>query len=51
MIQVTDTDTGEVRLFQGKMMVAPNGVIFIKQGKHTVFASGSTKLICEDLDG
>jgi len=47
-IIVTYTSTGEVRKFQdASMMVASNGVIFIKQGKRTVFASGSTDIIVE----
>ncbi len=51
MIQVTHLDTGEVQLFTGQLMVALNGVIFIKHNKKVLFASGSTNIVVEDLDG
>ena len=43
-IQVTNIETGEVRDFSGVMMVAPNGMVFIKQGKEVVWCSASTNL-------
>lgn len=48
-IRITNTQTGETKKVEGKMMVAPNGVIFVKQGSKTVFASGSTEIICEEV--
>lgn len=41
MVRVINLETGEVAEFNGKMMVASNGVIFIKHNKDTLWASGS----------
>ena len=47
-VVVTNTDTGEIKEYKNAtMMVASNGVIFVKQGSVTVFASGSTSIIVE----
>ena len=42
MIQVTNLITGEVQQFKGTLMVAPNGMAFIKSGSETVWCSAST---------
>lgn len=48
-IQVTNIETGEVRDFSGVMMVAPNGMVFIKNGKEVVWCSASTNFTAEKL--
>lgn len=48
-VQVTDTTTGESKLFQGVMMVAPNGMVFIKQGQKVVWCSASTNFVAEEV--
>lgn len=47
MIRVTNTKTGEWLRIEGKLMVAPNGVVFIKHKGETVWASGSTDFVAE----
>lgn len=42
MIKVVDVETGEVREFEGVMMVAPNGMVFIKKGSKVVWCSAAT---------
>ncbi|AKA61828.1 hypothetical protein Pm5460_19 [Proteus phage vB_PmiP_Pm5460] len=47
-VTVINTVTGSLREYENaEMMVAPNGVIFVKRGKQTLFASGSTDIIVE----
>lgn len=46
MIKVINHETGEVRHYSGELMVASNGVMFIKHKGKTVFASGSTDITC-----
>lgn len=48
-IKVTNTANGEVKEYKGKLMVAPNGVIFIKADGRTLFASASTDFVCEEV--
>lgn len=48
-IQVTNTVTGEIEYYTGKLMVAPNGMIFIKADGRTVFASASTVYTCKEV--
>ena len=45
MIEITNTYTGEVVLIEGKLMVAPNGLAFIKIGGETVWCSASTDFV------
>lgn len=49
MIQVTNLVTGEVRRFKGTLMVAPNGMAFIKSGSETVWCSASTNFVSEKI--
>jgi hypothetical protein len=49
MIRVTFVDTGEVREFNGTLMVAPNGCVFIKQGSKTIFAATGGLIIAEEI--
>lgn len=49
MIRITFTDTGETRDIAGKLMVASNGTIFVKDGSHTVFASHGALVIAEEV--
>lgn len=48
-VKVTDTETGEQKEFVGQMMVAPNGMVFIKQGKRVVWSSASTNFVAEEM--
>ena len=48
MITVTDIETGEIKKFDGVMMVAPNGMVFIKKGKKVVWCSASTTFVAEE---
>ena len=41
-IRIVNTVTGEVKVVQGNMMVAPNGMVFIKYNKNVVWCSAST---------
>lgn len=49
MIRVTDIETGDVQTFKGTMMVAPNGMVFIKDGKKVVWCSGATNFVAEEV--
>jgi len=49
MIRVTNMETGESKDYQGKMMVASNGVIFIKKGNETIWASGHEFFLVEKI--
>lgn len=48
-IQVTNTETGETKKYSGTMMVALNGMVFIKQGKRTIWCSASTNFVAEEI--
>ena len=48
-IRVTNIDTGEYKDYIGKLMVAPNGVIFIKSDKRTIYATTATNITVEEL--
>lgn len=49
MIRVTNLETGETKDYSGKMMVAPNGVTFIKNGKETVWSCGNECFLVEKV--
>lgn len=42
-IQVTNLTTGEATVYEGVLMVAPNGMAFIKSGKRVLWCSASTE--------
>ena len=48
-IRVTNLKTGESVEYRGKLMVAPNGVIFVKSDGRTLFATGSADFLCEEV--
>lgn len=49
--QVVNTETGEVTLYRANsMMVAPNGMVFLKAGKEVVLATGSLSLIISKVE-
>lgn len=48
-IQVTNTDTGETKTYTGTMMVAPNGMVFIKRDKRTIWCSAATNFVAEEI--
>ena len=50
MIRITNTETGETKVYKGTLMVAPNGMVFIKGNKKTIWASASTDFVAVDLD-
>jgi len=47
VVLVTNTVTGEIKTFSGTMMVAPNGMVFIKSGKEVVWCSASRDFVAE----
>ncbi len=47
MIKILNLDTGEVIRKKGVLMVAPNGMAFVKDGKETVWCSASTTFVVE----
>lgn len=46
-IIITNVHTGEVKEFNGTMMVAPNGMVFIKSGKEVVWCSAAADFSAE----
>ena len=49
MIRITDIETGEVKEIKGVMMVAPNGMVFVKRDKKTVWCSAATNFVAEEI--
>ena len=49
MIKVTDTATGEIKNIEGKLMVASNGMAFIKMNNRTVFATAALTYVFEEV--
>lgn len=49
MILVTNVKTGETTKYWGTLMVAPNGMAFIKQGKRTIWCSASTDFVAIEV--
>lgn len=48
-IKVTNLETGEVKTYQGTLMVAPNGMVFIKASKKTIWCSAATNFVAEEI--
>lgn len=48
-IRVTNHTTSETKDYTGTMMVAPNGVVFIKKGSKVVLALNSDSFTAEVL--
>jgi hypothetical protein len=49
MIEVTNTETGEIKKIEGTMMVAPNGMVFIKKGSKTVWCSAAANFVAQEI--
>jgi len=49
MIEITNTDTGEVTKIEGVMMIAPNGIVFIKKNKKVVWCSAATNFVAQEI--
>ena len=49
-IVITNIETGETKKLQGTMMVAPNGMVFIKKGKEVVWCSAATDFVAEVVE-
>lgn len=41
MIEILNLDDGSKRHIEGTIMVAPNGMVFVKQGKKVVWCSAA----------
>ncbi|AUR93126.1 hypothetical protein NVP1183O_28 [Vibrio phage 1.183.O._10N.286.48.B7] len=48
-IKVTNTETGEEKIYTGTMMVAPNGMVFIKKDKRTIWCSAAVNFVAEEV--
>lgn len=46
-VHITNNETGEMLTLEGVLYVASNGVMFVKSGNKTVWASGSTTFTVE----
>ena len=46
-ITITNLDTGEQTVLEGTMMVAPNGMVFVKKDKKVLWCSAATNFVAE----
>ena len=50
-IQVVNVKNGELKIYRDSiLMVAPNGMAFIKKGKCVVWCSASTDFVAEEVE-
>ena len=49
MIKVTNLSTGEIKTFKGVLMVAPNGMAFIKFNNRSLWASANPIYEAEEV--
>lgn len=47
MIIITNEQTGEIIKLEGRLMVASNGVIFVKKGSETLWASSAPNWVAK----
>tara|TARA_R110000850_G_scaffold132367_3_gene253417 strand:- start:1573 stop:1728 length:156 start_codon:yes stop_codon:yes gene_type:complete len=49
MIKITNTVTGKIVKYEGKLMVAPNGMVFVKAEGRTIWASACTDFVAVEV--